>query len=122
MEKSIPKALTKKQILLAIIDKKSKLDYLLKMGYTFSQIAQMMLQLEKDGLVCTLEDGIKLTVKGKQMLKRNNLFYISPYVKAQISKMSVDSIYVPKQKTLTKIGGKGNTSQCTSCSRDESSR
>jgi hypothetical protein len=92
--------------LLHIIHYQLPSDRLLKFGLEYSQIANLLLQVEGDGLVINSEKGLVLTDAGLKMLKelKNKLNpshypgWIIPSEEYRVPKKDKFDIYLPRKK------------------------
>lgn len=86
--------------LLDLIDKKTSIGTLFKLGYSYSNIVKWYLELELDGYVFDENGEYKyLTSMGKRKLKelkeKNNYESIGRLEQYRVLKKSIEEIYLP---------------------------
>jgi hypothetical protein len=83
--------------LLSIISKRKSLDVLVKKGYSYSQIGQILLEAVTDNYLVYNDTKYILTEKGAKILKKEKPFEIIKTLdEYRIKKISIDEVFIPK--------------------------
>lgn len=106
MASIISEILNTELLLLSIINNNTSLHALLKKGYRYSQIYEMILLLQKKGLVEINEnDEYALSVAGKAKLETTNkTFFIEPA--DQYLSTEINELYIPSRYTIKDLNDK----------------
>lgn len=101
MATDVSKILNTDLLLLSVIDNKSSLEALLKKGYTYSQIYERIVSLQKAGLIVINDNNeYKLSYTGKAILNSTNKkFFIEPD-NQYILNTEINEIYIPSKYTV----------------------
>ena len=87
-------------LLLQLIHAKGDVNELLRRGFTFAQISDLIDQAAEEGLVVEETEGLKLTEDGIEEVNRlrQDGRWIQPRDDLRIAKLSPNEIYLPSEK------------------------
>lgn len=104
MAPTVSKTLNTNLLLLSIINNRHSFSALLKKGYTYIQIINMITSLEeKDIIIVNENNEYALTEKGKNILKQNHKnFFIEPD-NQYILNTEINELYIPSRYTVKEL-------------------
>lgn len=96
-------------LLLKIIKFNGDITPLIKMGYEYSQVAQLLKQEIKAGNAVSLNGKLTITKKGNSLInsmnidlkRENSEIWIEPEHQSKISPISINDIFLPNQDELS---------------------
>mgnify|MGYP003582535520 CR=1 FL=1 len=98
-----------KLFLLKIVKFNGNLTPLVKMGYEYSQIIQLLDELIADGLLTKANNKVMATETGlleidnlnKQLSRRDSSLWIEPDTASRITKINKNDVFLPDQDELS---------------------
>jgi hypothetical protein len=110
MASTIPKNIAHRRCILDILreaKRSGSTGALLKQGYTYAQIAELLAAAIAARLIEEKEGALSLTAEGKKTLfesrNRKKFFWLMPLNESRVAKIEKNALYVPERRSLQKI-------------------